>query len=300
MTPRARRRAIVLALIAPAVLGAGAQARGAERSQMAPILDDAKGERAASDYRAFLRRSCRGVRDGVAVDPAPFVKAGLHPDADLNQLCGPAAAIPTPLASGSLTAQGADEVLLEVPSGKDRAAGEHALAVMRDEGSTYQLRRYLLSGGHFEARARLLTSSGLDVLMLCERSGSMGLYPTRCGFLGQGYFRSATARRGGDVRAAGSGDKNDLDLVQVTACGSGASVSLGTITWRERHLQVELLVEHFTLEPGAPDEVAHGPYCSKKNTGSSDRFVIEYALSASGVRRLTPIPRQVEEVLAHD
>jgi hypothetical protein len=293
MLTGAPRRATALSLLAPLLLGAAARGRDVDRPQMVPILDGPKGARAAADYRASLDRFCRpSTHGGDAANPAPLRKAGLAPDASLARLCASADAA-RPLASGSVTAPGADEVLLEVASGRDVAAGERTLALMRGGNPGYRLARYLFSGAGFDVPARLSTPGHPDILMLCERGGNMGVYPTSCRFLGRGQFQPEPSES-----ATRAGSEDELRLIRITACGPGASVTLGKISQRNRTLLVELIVEKFVLEPAAPDEVADGPYCTGKRVEAANRFVVKYELAATGVHRSTPIPPEAEAVLA--
>jgi hypothetical protein len=204
---------------------------------------------------------------------------------------------PEPIASGSFSKHDADEVLLVVSSGADAAWGERTLAFMRAEGTHYRLVRHLLVSSRFEARLRVLVPRDPDVLMLCSHRGNMGLYPSECGFLGQGSFREDANDADGEFAA-----KNELQLVGVSACGSRDWVELGDVTLQDRRISVGLVVVKAVMVPKGLDE---GHYCSKETRRHEKRFTITFAIVPSvgdrhgtgRVRRLTPIPREVMNVL---
>ena len=241
---------------------------------VAPILDASRGRRAVED---FLRSE----------DCAAFAEAGQFE---------PACNGPEALASGSFFEPGADEVLLVVMNGDDVAGGEYALALMRRKGARYRLVREMFHTGGFDARLRVVTPEGLDVLMLCQLRGHAGFYPGDCGFLGEGAFR-------GDEDARGAGNEFSFDRVNV--CGRQSWVDLGVATLRDRRIQVDLMVVNAVLEPDGPDE--GGYFCSRQTHRREKRFTLTFAITANGrkehrtgrVRLLTPIPREVDRVLLH-
>jgi hypothetical protein len=205
---------------------------------------------------------------------------------------------PTPLASGSFFKPGADEVLLEVWSGRDAAAGERTLALMRLKGGHYQLIRHLLSSGNFGVRLRVRVPGESDLLMLCSFGGNMGLYPGECGFLGQGDFRADANQADGAF-----GTANEIRSVTVTDCGPQSWVELGDVALRGDRIEVVLVVVKAELGPPLP--AGEEGYCSEEKNRHEQRFTIAFAVDASGgdrhgtgrVRRLTPIPREVSKVL---
>lgn len=218
-------------------------------------------------------------------------RIGVDRDAELDVLCGSTAWSARPLASGALFSSG-QEVLLEVPSGIDGAAGERTLALMRRTDAGYRLVTHLGRGGRFEAHARIAVPGLRDVLVLCVISGRMGVQPGRCGILGQGSFSMSGAQS-----SRGSGDQDELGVVQFTGCGPGGAVGLGQINARDRRLWIDLVMEEFLLEPGGPDESPVGPYCSRKTVGTRKSFTVKYELDPMGIRRATPVPGDVLTVL---
>lgn len=199
--------------------------------QLAPVLDGARSQQALADYR----------RPGRAI------------------------------ASGAVTSAGADEVLLDVESGKDWAAGERALALMRRDGAHYRFVEHLMIGKGFRAVARVVTSSRRDRIMLCEEGGHMGLYQGTCGFL------------------EGRRLRRDLETVYVTTCGPASFVSLGPITLERDVLRVELLVDDLVLVRQAGDE---GDFCSRRSNATRRSFVLEYRERDGEIERVTAIPRE--------
>lgn len=254
----------------------------------APILDPARVTRAAKDYGAARRRVCQSRKQ--------LEQQGVDDIDDPMTVCDPAQ--PTPLASGSFFKPDADEVLLEVSSGRDAAAGERTLALMRLKGPHYRLVRHLLSGSKFEARVRVRVPGGSDLLMLCSLGGNMGLYPRECGFLGQGHFRADANQADGAF-----GTTHEIHLVTVTECGPQSWVELGDVTLRNDRIEVGLVVVKAELGPPLP--AGEQGYCSEEKNRHEQRFTIPFAVDASGgdrhgtgrVRRLTPIPREVVKVL---
>jgi hypothetical protein len=286
--PAPDRSSADVAPAAPTQADAGASPEGAaELPRTAVVLDPEKGKRALGDYRKFLKSFCRALQGDAGDAAARLKRIGLEGAEELF-LCAGADDAGAAVASGSFELPGADEVLLSVPSGMPRASGDHALAVMRNDGTSYRLVRHLVIGNDtFEARVRVVTASGKDILMLCHHHGQMNLYQGTCGFLGRGSFQRAPR---------GPAANDELELVNVTACGPGASVSLGGVRLRGWRLLVELVVERFVLERSGEAE-REGDFCSRKVLKSQARFDIDYELDGDHFRRVTAIPREVVDVL---
>jgi hypothetical protein len=261
---------------------------GSASVRAAELLDAAKAEQAISGYRQFLKELCRapGVSSGKGAEK--LVAAGFAADSSGQSICHEPAQYQRPLASGSLLEPGADEVLLEVPSGRAVAAGEATLAVMRRTAAGYRLVRHLSNGGKYEARLRIVTPGHRDAVLVCAQSGAQGVYFGRCGFLGSGSFEAGAATSAAD---------NELETVFVTLCGPGVSVSLGEVTNRGSRILATLVVEEFVLEATSADDVP-GAFCTHKKQQKSQRFVIEYELDDKGrYRRVTPVPERVTQAL---
>jgi hypothetical protein len=263
---------------------------------MAPILEQDRGRRAVKSYLGFLSHFCALLTHAGSQAPKLKSNVGLGGDADPLMLCPGARAAVKALASGAFSEPGADEVLLEVPSGQDRAAGEATLAMMHADGNRYRLIRHMLRGNQFEVRLRLLMPSRPDVWMVCRSSGSQGTYPSVCGFLGQGSF-------GDGADAEDRADPDAVPLVSVTTCGSATSVQLGGMALQDRRLSVGLVVRESLREPNGPDE-SSSEYCSKETPLKETRFTMVYAVDMPGrngrakMRRVTPIPPAVTKVVA--
>jgi hypothetical protein len=254
----------------------------------APVLDPTRGSRAASDYSAARHRVCKSREQ--------LEHEGVTDIDDPMTVCDPAP--PTPFASGSFFKPDADEVLLDVWSGRDAAAGERTLALMRLKGTHYQLVRHLLSSGRFAAHLRVRVPDGADLLMLCSLGGNMGLYPGECGFLDQGDFRADANHADGAF-----GTANEIRFVTVTECGPQSWVELGDVALRGDRIEVGLVVVKAELGPPLP--AGEEGYCSEEKNRHEQRFTVPFAVDASRgdrhgtgrVRRLTPIPREVGQVL---
>jgi hypothetical protein len=241
-----------------------------------PVLDADKGKRAVAAYVSVLTEICKAPDKS-----AKLTTIGLKSD-ELLSVCDPPPSAAA-LASGAFVEQGADEVLLVARSGRDRAEGDHTLALMRRTGGTYKLVRHMLKGKGFEARARVTFPKGRDGLLLCQDAGNQGYYPSTCGFLGQGSFRPDTD----------AGDpKNEFDIVHATTCGPVTNVTMGNVTLAGGRMSIELVVEKSVLEPKDATETA---FCSKKKNPTRETFKLEYALEGTSFRRLTAIPKQVTD-----
>jgi hypothetical protein len=260
-----------------------------------PVLDPDRGTRAAKDYRAFRGHFCESLEEPGANAPRLLEGVGLPNSPDPTRVCseGDVAAI----ASGSFFDHDADEVLLQVWSGAAAAWGERTLALMRADGAHYKLVRHLLAGARFEARLRARVARDLDVLMLCIHRGNMGLYPSECGFLGQGNFREDATDADAEL-----GAKNEIALVAVSVCGPQDWVELGDVSLTDGQISVGLVVVKAVL---APKGAGEGPYCSKERDRHEKRFTVRFAVGSDGrgrhgtgrVRRLTPVPPEVTKVL---
>lgn len=254
----------------------------------APLLEPAKAEQAALAYRELLKELCKSPGTSSGKKAGALEKAGFFAGSDGSILCLGGAQYQRPLASGSLLAPGADEVLLEVPSALSVAQGEATLAVMRRGASGYRLARHLAHGARFEARIRVVVPGHKDALLLCEKSGRQGLYFGTCGFFGAGSF---------DADDESDAHDNEISLLDVTSCGPGASVGLSDARARDERILVTLDVEEFVRESG-PANGAPGVVCSTKRSRRLERFDLEYALGSAGSYRLaTPLPRRVKQVL---
>lgn len=201
-------------------------------------------------------------------------------------------AAPRALSSGSFTAPGADEVLLSVSTGLARAAGDHALALMRFSKGRYRLvETWLVANDIFSARLRLAIRGGRDALILCHQGGQQGLYRGSCGFFGQGGF----------AKQATTLDDNAADVPTgfVTACGAGRSVSLGSVSLRGNTVRFEVELERFVRSADQRQgEHAGGDYCSHVRTTERKRYAIDYRYAATGFRRSAPIPAAIHKALA--
>lgn len=241
-----------------------------------PALDAEKGKRAVARYLEVLTKICKSPDKN-----AKLAEVGLKAD-ELLSVCDPPPSAEA-LASGSFVEEGADEVLLVARSGRDRAEGDHTLALMRKSGAGYELIRHMLKGKGFEAMTRATFPKARDALLLCQDQGNQGYYPSTCGFLGQGSFRPDTD----------AGDpKNEFDLVNVTACGPVTNVTMGNVALANGRMSIELVVEKSVLEP---KDASEGVFCSKKKNPTRETFKLEYALEGTSFRRLTPIPKQVTD-----
>ena len=271
-----------------------------ETLAIAPIVDPGRASLAIKGYLHFLSRFCQSIADAGNQASKLEEAVGLPDNTDAELLCPGVPAAVKALASGSFFEPKADEVLLDVPSGLDRAAGEDILALMRADGTGYRLIRHMLAGNPLEATLRLSVPASLDVLMLCRHSGNMGVYPSICGFLGEGTFREGAAPDDG------ASAQNEIPLLVVTRCGPAVSVQLGKITLQGGRLSVGLVVEESRLEPTGPDEASDRSVCSKATQRHERRFTVPFEVDATSttsldharVRRMTPIPREVASILS--
>jgi hypothetical protein len=295
--------AVVLggALVATGARGDAAETPAAPRE--APLLDKAKGERAAAAYKKFRRALCEelsALRGRPVVAKDKLEEVGLD-GVEEDHLCSGVVSLrATPLASGALLEAGVDEVLLQVLTGRSVAEGEQSLAVMRDRGRGYRFVRHMLAGERFEARLRLVAAGAADVLFVCQHRGLGGVYSGSCGFFGRGSFRqpgkrlATTANPSRDV-ALDAGDQQELALLDVGAgCGPFASVSVGDVTAHEDRLRVELIVQQGVMGRGHQD--AEGS-CNQPTKNARRTFAMEYQFDGKKFRLTTPIAPAVKEVL---
>ncbi len=248
-----------------------------------PVLDRAKGKRAADAYRALLRRLCaRPERARARIE-----KRFRLTDVDGPQLdpCESSSSRVEPLASGSLVEANADEVLLVVDSGGDEAEGARALALMRGDGSAYDLVRHLVAGETFEVRARFAAATGRDLLVLCNSSGRQGLYTGTCGLLGRGRF--------GDGRGD---DRVEIETLLMTTCGPAAAIALERVTSAGAGFRFDVVVERQERQSGSDDDT--DDYCSNAVTTYRKVFPLEYRLRGDRLERVTPLPKELLKVLA--
>jgi hypothetical protein len=306
--PLSRGLRIPLAVVlAGAVVATGARGDAAETPaapREAPLLDKAKGERAAEAYKKFRRALCAelsALRGRPVVAKGRLEEVGLD-GVEEDHLCSGVVSLRgTPLASGALLEAGADEVLLQVLTGRSVAEGEQSLAVMRDRGRGYRFVRHMLAGERFEARLRLVAPGVRDVLFLCERRGLGGVYPGSCGFFGRGSFREpgkrlpTTANPSRDVLLDAS-DQQELALLDIEAAGCGpfARVSVGDVAAHEDRLRVDLVVHQGIMGRGPQD--AEGS-CHQTTKNARRTFSMEYQFDGKKFRLATPIPPAVKEVL---
>jgi hypothetical protein len=263
----------------------------------ARLLDAAKARAAVTGYKRWLAHFCGQLADAGDDADALLEDVGLPSDAPPNVLC--AGVPPKALAAGSFVDADADEVLLEVRSGEDEAAGDSALALMRADTSGYRLVRHVYVGSAVTAKVRVTTPSGRDVLLMCSASGHQGLYRDVCGFLGQGSFREHAGEDDG-----GPGHDDELTLVAAVACGPAAVVELGKIALQGQRLEVGLTVVRSVRKPAGPDE-GRGGLCSKDTNRREKRFTVAYEIAAdpgdastARVHLVTPIPQEVADVAA--
>jgi len=256
-------------------------------ARLVPTLDKAKGDRAVAAYVAAVTKHCTSRDAKAAVAPRAWEDVGLGSDADVATLCdaGPTA---TALASGALLRPGADEVLLLVPSGQARALGEQLLVVMQANGQAFRFEQAGVLGNGFEARARVSVPGGRDIVLLCDRRGQGGLYPTLCGFLGQGSFGEPLSATGDKI-----GGEAELHLGWTTECGPATSLSLGPIALRDGQLAVQVLLEDAVLKAANNEEPQEE--CTKRTIKSKKTFSLSYALGSNGAHLATPIPEKMRK-----
>ena len=254
--------------------------------RIAVALDADKGRRALADYRKALASLCNELRSDAGEGAAKLKSFGLD-GAEPASLCTDVDTAGEALASGSFEQPGADEVVLAVPSGMDRAAGDHALALMRGDGTSYRLVRPMVLGNNrFEARVRVAAASDRDVLMVCNPHGQEGVYPSTCGLFGSGSFQR---KAGGNAVAS-----DEIQLVDVTTCGPGASVRLGDVTLQGQRLRLALVVERFERDD---PEGGTGDVCNRRVSRARSEFDVDYEINGDRLRRVTPMPREVVDLL---
>jgi len=241
-----------------------------------PLLEAAKGKSALEAYRTTLKQAC-----GKGADRRKAL-AGIGLDIeDEGFICVDLDHAGEALASGSLVEAGADEVLVKGPSGRSWAGGDAALALMRNDGTSYKLVKHMRHGHGWAPKIRVATPSGRDVLMLCEEEGHMGEYSGMCGFLDDLSFRPY-----GDEKDTSK--KNGIPTFFATTCGPQKSATLGKIEFRDNRLYAPLFVEEYVLEREPTDE---GDTCSRKKSKGRKMFTIEYRFEGTHFQRVTAIPR---------
>jgi len=305
--PRGLRIPLAVALVGT-VVATCARGEAAEpppaAPREAPLLDKAKGERAVDAYKKFRRALCvelSALRGRPVVAKGRLEEVGLD-GVEEDHLCSGVVSLRgTPLATGALLEAGADEVLLQVLTGRAVAEGEQSLAVMRDRGRGYRFVRHMFAAERFEARLRLVAPGARDVLFLCEHRGLGGVYPGSCGFLGRGSFREPakrlpTAANPSREAPLDAGDQQELALLEIkpAACGPFASVSLGDVAVHEDRLRVELVVHQGVMGRGRQD--AEGS-CNQPTKNARRTFTMEYQFDGKRFHLATPIPPAVREVL---
>lgn len=262
---------------------------------MAPVLDENHGSRAARDYEDFRRNFCNSMAKARSAPPELLEREGLPRGGNPMRLCNNAQS--EAIASGSFFEALADEVLVEVPNGEAAAFGDRTLALMRMNGGHYHLIRHLLASQRFTAPFRALVPGHVDVLMLCGRSGNMGLYPSTCGFLGEGTFRPDATEADDRFAAA-----NEIQLVAVSVCGPQTWVELGSVRLEGDRIAAPLVVVRARLAAKEPDETHD---CSTQLGRRETVFSIDFEVTGQDmaghgkgrVRRVTPVPREVSSVL---
>jgi hypothetical protein len=289
------------ALVATSARGDAAETPAAPRE--APLLDKAKGERAVLAYSKFRRALCgelSALRARPVVAKDRLEEVGLD-GVEEEQLCNGVATVRgTALASGALLEPGADEVLLQVLTGRSVAEGEQSLVVMRDRGRGYRFVRHMLAAERFEARIRLVAPGARDVLFLCEHSAVAGAYPGNCGFFGRGSFgepgkRLPTMANPSREALLDASDQHELALLVIGAgCGPFASVSVGDVAAHEDRLRVDLVVHQGFMVRAR--HAAEGS-CNQPTKNARRTFSMEYQFDGKKFRLATPIPPAVKEVL---
>jgi hypothetical protein len=261
----------------------------------APLLDKDKGARAAAAYRAAFARFCerRGeggaggrASDRASVGIVPWVE-------DIEGLCKLKPS-PRALASGSFLRAGADEVLLTTYSGVGAGRDGELLVMRADAQGAFRLQPWVALGGGFETHARFTVEGRADALFLCEPHGRQGLYPSDCGFFGQGAFQGQ--RPDVPEPEQGPSTDDDLRLGFTTACGPSTAIVLHDVSLADGKIVVALVVEKVVRSAKGPDE--GGDSCSVKKVISRWPVPIAYEVLAKRVRRTTPLPKRLKDVIS--
>jgi hypothetical protein len=244
----------------------------------APLLDARKGASAARAFGAYVRQQCPPSA------PASTIPANGDADTSAAWPCGLGDSAATPIACGSFSAPGADEVVLVAANGLDWAAGDQTLVVMRDAGKGYRYAGTSGKGHGFVAQTRIQVAGARDALFLCDRSGHQGLYPSRCGFLGEGTFGASPDHARDD----------ELALLTNEACGPSASVLLGKVGVSGSDLTVELVVETSVREQLLDEDTTSG--CSKQTKVTRRSYTLAYRFDGTRFRRRAPVPAEVRRI----
>lgn len=241
---------------------------GCDRSPAEPDRShgDATGEQTVSEAPG---RSDAPVQVDLQVEPVPSQETsaldsrkGHQALAAYRLLADPHQQPVAALASGSFIEPGADEVLLLVESGADRAAGEYLVVVMRREDGKWRRAKDSLQGNGFSVPLRVDTAAKLDVLVICEEQGQQGVYSSFCGFFDET----------GMVRAVGTADAR-----LAHECGSDTAAVLHEVSTTGTSLRFIMEVVDFELvkQPGDPEG-----RCSKEVVERKSRHTIVYALES--------------------
>jgi len=182
------------------------------------------------------------------------------------------------------------------------------VALMRLDGKSYRLVTHLPignspAGNRFDPKLRLTAPKRKDVLFLCEAGGNQGIYSSTCGFLGHGSFREPpepskqlpTIANPSPEAPADPGLADELTLVDVRTCGPVATVEMGKVSARGDRMFVDLVLVDAVAEPAHGEE--DSAYCGRQAQRKERRFTLEYKFEDGRLRRVTPIPADVTEVL---
>jgi hypothetical protein len=260
----------------------------------APLLDKDEGARAVAAYRAAFARFCEGRggrgRGGRAADRA---SVGIVPWVeDVETMCK-VKDPPRALASGSFLRAGADEVLLATYSGVGAGRDGELLVMRAGAGGAFQLQPWVALGGGFEAHARFTAEGRADVLFLCEPHGRQGLYPSQCGFFGQGAFQGQRPDMPEPERGPSTDD--DLTLWFTTACGPSTTIVLHDVSLADGKIVVGLVIEKVARSARGSEE-GRGS-CSVKKVVARWPVPISYEVLATRVHRTVPLPKRLKDAL---
>jgi hypothetical protein len=277
------------AVAAPAVAAPAVAAAGGPRA--APLLDKAKGERAAAVYRAAFTRFCERAGTPGERAPDPASVGIVTADDMIDSLCRLKAS-PRALASGSFLRAGADEVLLEAESGVAAGRDSELLVMRADAQGTFRLQPWVSLGASFEAHARFVVDGRADVLFLCEPGGRQGVYPTWCGFFGQGQF---AGWRPDQEEPDGDSPDDDLMLYYTTACGPSTAIGIQGASLIDGKIVVALEIEKVSRHAKGPDE--GGDMCTAKKVGARWPVSVAYEVLPGRIHRTAPLPKRLVDAL---
>jgi hypothetical protein len=151
----------------------------------ASVLDLSKAAPAIAAYAARRATYCAASPRSADVAFTRIADAASPGTLDaIGSVCDSAA---TPVAIGSGAFFASDEVVLSVPSGNDRASGDHTLALMRGDGAGHYtfVSHIALGNDAFRSAMRFTRAGAHDTLMVCNESSSQGLDQSDCGVLTQ-------------------------------------------------------------------------------------------------------------------